>query len=117
MKKRNLGNSSLEVAPLMFGGNVFAWTADEPTSFKLLDAFFEAGFNFIDTANSYPRWAPGFKGGESEAVLGKWMKNRDNRAKIIVATKVGSDMGEGNKGLSKAQILKQVEDSLKQLQT
>lgn len=117
MQKRKLGGSGLEVSPLAFGGNVFDWTADEPTSFRLLDAFVEAGFDLIDTANSYPRWDKTKKGGESEVVLGNWMKARGNRSRVVVATKVGSDMGEGNKGLSKAQVLKQAEDSLRRLQT
>ncbi len=117
MDKRRLGNSALEVAPLMFGGNIFGWTVDEPTSFKLLDAFMDAGFNFIDTANSYSRWVEGHPGGESETILGKWMKTRGNRNQVILATKVASEMGPGEKGLAKAQILKQVENSLQRLQT
>jgi Predicted oxidoreductases (related to aryl-alcohol dehydrogenases) len=116
MEKRKLGNSGIEVAPLSFGGNVFGWTIDEPTSFKLLDTFIDAGFNLIDTADSYSRWAPGNKGGESETIIGNWIKQRGNRDKIIIATKVGSDMGEG-KNLTRDYILRSVEGSLKRLQT
>ncbi len=117
MDKRKLGSSGLQVSPLMFGGNVLGWTLDEPSSFKVLDAFVEAGFNFIDTANSYSRWVQGHKGGESETILGKWMKARGNRGRLVLATKVGSEMGPDEKGLSRAQILKQAEDSLRRLQT
>jgi aryl-alcohol dehydrogenase-like predicted oxidoreductase len=117
MNKRRLGKSGLEVSPLCFGGNVFGWTVDEPTSFGLLDAFVAAGFDFIDTADVYSRWVPGNKGGESEAILGEWMKQRGNRDKIIIATKVGMEMGPDKKGLSKSYILSSVEDSLRRLQT
>jgi aryl-alcohol dehydrogenase-like predicted oxidoreductase len=117
MQKRKLGNSGLQVAPLAFGGNVFGWTADEATSFKLLDAFVDAGFNLVDTADSYSRWVPGHQGGESEAIIGKWLNARGNREKVIVATKVGSDMGQGKKDLSKQWILREAEASLKRLQT
>lgn len=117
MEMRKLGSSGLQVSPLMFGGNVLGWTLDEPSSFKVLDAFVEAGFNFIDTANSYSRWVQGHKGGESETILGKWMKARGNRGRLVLATKVGSEMDPGEKGLSRAQILKQAEDSLRRLQT
>jgi aryl-alcohol dehydrogenase-like predicted oxidoreductase len=116
MKKRKLGNSTLEVSPLCFGGNVFGWTADEATSFKLLDSFVAAGFNFVDTADSYSTWAPGHKGGESEIVIGNWLKARGNRDQVIIATKVGSEV-MGKKGLSKAYILSEVEESLARLQT
>src|SRR3984957_13685694 len=112
-----LENSGLEVSPLVFGGNVFGWTVDEPASFKLLDAFGDAGFNSIDTADMYSRWMPGHPGGESEAIIGRWMKQRGNRNKVIVATKVGMDMGDGKKGLSKSHILRSAEDSLRRLQT
>src|ERR1044071_9416016 len=98
MKKRQLGNSGLEVAPLAFGGNVFGWTADEPTSFRLLDEFAEAGFEFIDTADVYSRFAPGNEGGDSETIIGKWAKQKKTRQKVIIATKAGMDMGEGRKG-------------------
>ena len=117
MNNRKLGNSGLEVSPLVFGGNVFGWTVDEPVSFRLLDAFVEAGFNFIDTADVYSRWAPGNKGGESETILGNWFKQRGKRSQVILATKVGTDMGEGKKGLSKRYILQAVESSLQRLQT
>src|SRR5579864_2564346 len=95
MKKRKLGHSPLEVAPLAFGGNVFGWTVDEATSFSLLDKFTDGGFNLIDTADVYSRWVPGHKGGESETVIGKWLKERGNRDQMVVVTKVGSPMGEG----------------------
>lgn len=117
MKMRKLGNSGLEVSPLVFGGNVFGWTVDEPTSFTLLDAFVSAGFNFINTANVYSRWVPGNKGGESESVLGNWLKSRGKRQQVVIATKVGMEMGPGQKGLSKAYILRAVDESLKRLQT
>lgn len=116
MEKRRLGRSSLEVSPLCFGGNVFGWTTDENTSFKLLDAFTAAGFNFIDTADTYSTWAPGNKGGESETIIGNWLKARGNREKVIIATKVGAEMA-GKKGLSKAYILAEAEESLRRLQT
>jgi aryl-alcohol dehydrogenase-like predicted oxidoreductase len=114
---RKLGNSGLEISPLVFGGNVIGWTADEQTSFKLLSAFAAAGFNAIDTADTYSRWAPGHTGGESEAIIGKWMKQQGNRDKVIVATKVGMDMGPAGKGLSRAHILRSAENSLNRLQT
>lgn len=115
MQSRPLGQSGLSIAPLMLGGNVFGWSADEPTSFKLLDAFVDAGFNAIDTADSYSRWIPGHKGGESETVIGNWLKKSGKRNKVVIATKVGSDMGEG-KSLKKAYILKSADASLKRLQ-
>jgi aryl-alcohol dehydrogenase-like predicted oxidoreductase len=117
MKKRILGNSGLEVAPLAFGGNVFGWTADERMSFRLLDAFAAAGFNLIDTADAYSRFAPGNRGGESETIIGTWLKQSGKRDKIIIATKVGSEMGPNKKGLSKAYIVRAAEDSLRRLQT
>lgn len=117
MKKRKLGNSGLEIAPLAFGGNVFGWTADEPTSFALLDAFTGAGFDFVDTADVYSRWVPGHSGGESETIIGKWLKSRGGRDRIVLATKVGMEMAPDRKGLARAYILKSVEDSLKRLQT
>jgi aryl-alcohol dehydrogenase-like predicted oxidoreductase len=117
MKKRKLGNSGLEVSPLAFGGNILGWTVDESMSFRLLDAFVASGFNLIDTADVYSKWAPGHKGGESETILGKWIKRSGNRAKVIIATKVGMDMGPDRKGLSRSHILQSVEDSLKRLQT
>jgi aryl-alcohol dehydrogenase-like predicted oxidoreductase len=117
MHKRKLGNSGLEISPLVFGGNVFGWTVDEPSSFQLLDAFVAAGFNSIDTADVYSKWAPGHTGGESETILGKWLKRSGNRHNLIIATKVGIEMGPGKKGLSKAYILRAAEDSLQRLQT
>ena len=117
MKKRRLGNSGIMVAPLALGGNVFGWTADEPTSFRLLDAFVAAGGNLIDTADVYSTWVPGHKGGESETVIGKWLKQGGNRKKVLIATKVGKEMGPDRKGLSKPYILRAVEKSLKRLQT
>ncbi|WP_143310885.1 aldo/keto reductase [Chitinophaga vietnamensis] len=118
MEKRKLGRSGLEVAPLAFGGNVFGWSADASTSFSLLDEFTGNGFNLVDTADVYSRWAPGNKGGESETIIGQWMKQRGNRNHVIVATKAGADMGLGDgKNVSKAYILKAAEASLKRLQT
>jgi len=117
LQKRRLGRTDLTIAPLVLGGNVFGWTADEKTSLDLLDRFAEAGLNAIDTADVYSSWAPGNKGGESETIIGKWMKSRGNRDKIVVVTKVGSDMGEGRKGLSAPYIERAVEASLKRLQT
>ncbi|HEX2942550.1 MAG TPA: aldo/keto reductase [Rhodopila sp.] len=117
MEKRRLGQSSLEVPPITFGCNVFGWTADEKTSFELLDAWLDAGFNFLDTADVYSRWHPGNSGGESETIIGKWMKARKNRDKIILATKFGMDMGGDKKGLSRGYMQRAVEDSLRRLQT
>ena len=117
MQKRRLGNTSLEIAPLVFGGNVFGWTADEPTSFAMLDRFFEAGLNAIDTADVYSRWVPGNSGGESETIIGNWMKSRGNRDSVVVVTKVGSDMGQGHRDLSARWIEQAVEHSLRRLQT
>lgn len=116
MEKRQLGSSDLHVYPITFGGNVFGWTIDQKTSFEILDAFTGAGFNFIDTADVYSRWAPENKGGESETIIGKWLKQNGNRDQVIIATKVGSDMGSG-KSLKKKYILQAVEDSLKRLKT
>jgi aryl-alcohol dehydrogenase-like predicted oxidoreductase len=117
MQTRTLGTSSLQVVPLMLGGNVFGWTIDAPTSFAILDAFVDRGFNFIDTANVYSVWVPGHHGGESETILGQWFKQSGKRDKIILATKVGMKMGDGKQGLGKQYILEAVEDSLKRLQT
>jgi aryl-alcohol dehydrogenase-like predicted oxidoreductase len=115
--KRPLGRSGIEIAPLMFGGNVFGWTVDEKQGFAILDAFVEAGFDSIDTADVYSRWIEGHVGGESETIIGAWMKARGNREKVVIATKVGSDMGQGKYDLSRAHIRKSVENSLKRLQT
>lgn len=117
MEKRQLGRTDLHIAPLVFGGNVFGWTADEKTSFDLLDRFAGAGFNAIDTADVYSRWGPGNSGGESETIIGKWLKSRGNRDGIVVVTKVGSDMGDGKKGLAAAYVEKAIDASLKRLQT
>lgn len=115
MDKRKLGSTGFDVAPLAFGGNVFGWTADEPTSFRLLDAFVGAGFNLIDTADSYSRWAPGHQGGESEAIIGRWIARRGRHDDVVIATKVGSDMGLGYKCLRADYIMKAAEDSLRRL--
>jgi aryl-alcohol dehydrogenase-like predicted oxidoreductase len=118
MHMRQLGKTGLSISPVVFGGNVFGWTADERTSFGLLDAFFAAGLNTIDTADVYSSWVPGNKGGESEEIIGKWMKKSSiPRADAIIVTKVGSEMGPGRKGLKESYILKAVEDSLRRLQT
>jgi aryl-alcohol dehydrogenase-like predicted oxidoreductase len=114
---RALGKSGIEIPPVILGGNVFGWTVDEATSFNLLDAALAAGINCIDTADMYSRWVPGHQGGESETIIGKWMKLRGNRNRVIIATKVGMEMGPGKKGLSRAYILKAAEDSLARLQT
>ena len=115
MQKRKLGTSGLSIAPLVLGGNVFGWTADKVASFAVLDAFVGAGFNAVDTADVYSRWAPGHQGGESETVLGAWLKERSNRDKVVVITKVGSEMPAG-KGLKAAYIQQACEASLKRLQ-
>jgi len=118
MQHRSLGKTGLSIAPLVFGGNVFGWTADEKTSFDLLDAFTGAGFNAIDTADVYSRWVPGNEGGESETIIGKWLKRSGiARDKVVVITKVGSDMGQGRRDLRKSWIVEAVEKSLKRLQT
>ncbi len=117
MKKRKLGNSGIEIYPLALGGNVFGWTVDETTAFGILDAFVGAGGNLIDTADSYSTWVAGHKGGESESIIGKWLKKSGNRGKVVIATKVGSEVGPGRKGLSKVYILRAVEESLRRLQT
>ncbi len=117
MDERQLGRSTLRVAPLCFGGNVFGWTADENTSFQLLDAFIDGGFNFIDTADVYSRWVEGHQGGESETIIGNWLKSRGGRDKIILATKVGMSVGPDGRGLDAKSIRAGVEQSLKRLQT
>jgi len=117
MTLRKLGNSGLEIAPLAFGGNVFGWTVDEPTSFHLLDAFVAAGFNMVDTADIYSTWKPGNKGGESESIIGNWLRQGRKREKVLIATKVGMEMAPDKKGLSRAYILRAVEDSLRRLGT
>ena len=117
MEKRKLGKSAIEIAPLMFGGNVFGWTVDEAMSFKLLDGFVGAGFNAIDTADVYSKWVAGNKGGESETIIGKWLKARGGRDKLVIATKVGIEMPGIGQGLKRDYIIARVEDSLKRLQT
>lgn len=112
-----MGTTGLHVSPLAFGGNVFGWTVNESKAFELLDAWLDEGFNFIDTADSYSTWVPGNKGGESETIIGNWMKRRNNRDKVILSTKVGSEMGPGKKGLAGPYVLQAVEESLKRLQT
>jgi aryl-alcohol dehydrogenase-like predicted oxidoreductase len=115
--RRKLGRSGLEVSPLAFGGNVFGWTVDEAASFKLLDRFVDEGFNLIDTADMYSKWVPGNRGGESETIIGKWLKKSGKRDKVVIATKVGMEMGPDQKGLAPGYIQRSVEDSLKRLQT
>jgi aryl-alcohol dehydrogenase-like predicted oxidoreductase len=116
MEHRKLGRSDIAIAPLMLGGNVFGWTADEATSFAVLDAFVDAGFNAIDTADVYSRWSPA-GGGASEKVIGAWLKRSGKRDKVVIATKFGMDMGDGKKGLSAKWMVEAVEDSLQRLQT
>ncbi len=119
MLMRTPGRTDLQVAALCLGGNTFGWTTDEQTSFTVLDAYAEGGGNFIDTADVYSTWVPGHAGGESEAVLGRWMSERKNRDRVIIATKLGSRMNNDpqRQGLSRQYILKAVEDSLRRLQT
>ena len=105
MQRRRLGQSALELAPIMLGGNVFGWMIDEKTSFGILDAFIDAGFNAVDTSDSYARWIPGSPGGESETIIGNWLKRSGKRDKVLIATKVGEDMGEG-RSLKKDYILR-----------
>ena len=116
MQRRKLGRTGFEVAPLALGGNVFGWTADEPTSFRILDTFVDAGFNLVDTADSYSRWASGHVGGESETIIGRWIARRGRHDDVVIATKVGSDMGLGYKCLRADYILREVEESLRRLQ-
>jgi aryl-alcohol dehydrogenase-like predicted oxidoreductase len=117
MQKRRLGDSGIEIAPLVFGGNVFGWTVDESTSFSLLDAFVAGGFNCIDTADVYSNFAPGNKGGESESIIGRWLGAGGRRDDVILATKVGNPMGGDRKGLSRRYIIQAVEESLSRLNT
>lgn len=114
---RALGRSGLEVSPICLGGNVFGWTVDEAMSFRLLDAWVDAGMNFVDTADVYSRWVPGHSGGESETIIGKWLRQSGKRHRIVLATKVGKQMGDADKGLSKAYIRRAVEASLRRLKT
>ncbi len=113
MQRRRLGRTDLNIAPLILGGNVFGWTADKKASFEVLDRFAAAGMTAIDTADVYSSWAPGNHGGESETIIGEWMKARGNRGRMIVVTKVGSPMGHGKEGLSARYIEEAVEASLK----
>jgi aryl-alcohol dehydrogenase-like predicted oxidoreductase len=115
--RRSLGRSGLSVAPLVFGGNVFGWTVDDSTGFRLLDAFVEGGFNMIDTADVYSGWAPGNSGGESETLIGHWLKKSGRRDDVLIATKVGFPTQSGGEGLSRAHIRSSVEGSLRRLQT
>ncbi|MBU2408675.1 MAG: aldo/keto reductase [Gammaproteobacteria bacterium] len=117
MQMRPLGRSGLQVSPLAFGGNVFGWTVDEPLAFRLLDAWLDAGFNFVDTADMYSTWVPGHTGGESETIIGKWLRQTGKRNRVVLATKVGNPMGEGKQGLSPAYIREAVDASLKRLKT
>ncbi len=117
VNKRILGKSDLQVSPIAFGGNVFGWTLDQQQSFRILDAFAGAGFNFIDTADTYSTWVPGNTGGESETIIGQWLKQRGKRDDLIIATKLGGDLGDGKKGLSARYIPEAVEASLKRLET
>jgi aryl-alcohol dehydrogenase-like predicted oxidoreductase len=117
MQLRPLGRSGLQVSPLAFGGNVFGWTVDETLSFRLLDAWLDAGFNFVDTADVYSSWVPGHVGGESETIIGKWLRQTGKRNRVVLATKVGKPMGEGKKGLAPAYIRAAVDASLKRLKT
>ena len=117
MEKRQLGRSDLRVPPLCLGGNVFGWTADKDMSFRLLDRALEAGLDFIDTAEVYSLWVPGHSGGESEAIIGEWLASRRCRDRVIIATKVGGDMGDARKGLAPARIRDAVEGSLRRLRT
>jgi aryl-alcohol dehydrogenase-like predicted oxidoreductase len=117
MQTRRLGDTELAIVPVVFGGNVFGWTADEARSFELLDAFVDRGFNGVDTADVYSTWLPEHQGGESETIIGKWLKRSGKRDKVVLLTKVGMEMKSGGKGLSKKYILEEVEQSLKRLQT
>lgn len=115
MQMRPLGSSALQVAPLVFGGNVFGWTADPQQSFRLLDAFVDHGFNLIDTADVYSKWVPGNQGGESENILGQWLRHSGKRDRVLIATKVGMDLGNNREGLGKAYILEACNASLSRL--
>ena len=117
MQLRPLGRSGLDVSPLAFGGNVFGWTVDEALSFRLLDAWLDAGFNFVDTADVYSAWVPGHVGGESETIIGKWLRQTGKRNRVVLATKVGKPMGDDKKGLSPAYIRAAVDASLQRLKT
>ena len=117
MNKRRLGHTDIRISPLVLGGNVFGWTADKRASFEILDRYAEAGFETLDTADVYSKWAPGNRGGESEAIIGEWMESRGNRERTIVITKVGGEMSPAEKGLSAVHIERAVEASLRRLRT
>jgi aryl-alcohol dehydrogenase-like predicted oxidoreductase len=117
MNTRTLGRSGLQVSPICLGGNVFGWTVDEAMSFRLLDAWVDAGMNFVDTADVYSRWVPGHAGGESETIIGKWLRQTGKRNRIVLATKVGKPMGDSDKGLSPAYIRRAVDASLTRLKS
>lgn len=117
MEKREIGTSGIKVCPFAFGGNVFGWTINDQESFKILDAFVDAGLDLIDTADVYSTWGPGHKGGESETIIGNWLESTGKRHKVVIATKVGKPMGGDKKGLSRKYITQAVEDSLERLQT
>ena len=117
MQTRRLGRTDLSIAPLVLGGNVFGWTTDKKASFAVMDRFAAAGLTAIDTADAYSSWVAGNKGGESESIIGEWMKARGNRSRVVVITKVGSPMGKGKEGLKPAYIAEAAEASLKRLQT
>lgn len=117
MQKKTLGTTGLQISPIVFGGNVFGWTLDEKESYKILDEIFRRGFRTIDTADSYSHWAPGNSGGESETIIGNWLKKNGNRNEIILATKVGSNPGKEGRNVTKDYIIKAAEDSLRRLQT
>ncbi|MFT3739267.1 MAG: aldo/keto reductase [Breznakibacter sp.] len=116
MKKRRIKHTDLDIAPINLGGNVFGWTLDEKQSFEILDKFVGNGFNFIDTADTYPWWING-TGGLSESIIGKWMKQRNNRKQVVIATKVGSETKEHPYDVSRKHILNSVDESLRRLQT
>ena len=117
MEDRSLGRSGIKVPPLMFGGNVFGWTIDKAQSHRILDRLVDAGLYAIDTADVYSAWAPGHQGGESETIIGEWLKASGKRGQVVIATKVGMKMGSGEQGLSRGWIVKEVEASLRRLQT
>src|SRR6204780_4339415 len=117
MEKQLLGQTGISVPAIMLGGNVFGWTLDEANSFRILDAAFDAGLTFFDTADIYSTWVPGHTGGESETIIGKWFARTGKRRQVTLATKVGMDMGSGKKGLAAKYMEQAVEDSLRRLQT
>ena len=117
LPRRPLGRSGLSVVPFALGGNVFGWTVEEATGFRILDAFVSAGFNLIDTADTYSIWIPGHHGGESETLIGRWLNETGRRGDVLLATKVGMDMGPGGKGLSAEHIARSADASLHRLQT